>query len=94
MNTLVNGEWRTDVSQSTNDDGEFERQETVFRDWIRDDPDARFRPEAGRYHLYVSYACPWAHRALLVRALKGLENAISVDVVDPYREDDGWQFTP
>jgi len=111
MNRLEDGEWRTDAYESTGDGGEFQRQETTFRDWIRasprdadgssgaaprdsDDPEARFQPEAGRYHLYVSYACPWAHRTLLVRSLKGLENAISVDVVDPYREDDGWQFTP
>ncbi|MFC7027223.1 glutathione S-transferase family protein [Halomicroarcula sp. GCM10025324] len=94
MNMLVDGEWRTDAYESTNDDGEFDRQDTTFRDRIRDDPDARFQPEAGRYHLYVSLACPWAHRTLLVRALKGLEDAISVDVVDPYRADDGWQFTP
>ncbi len=94
MNMLVDGEWQTDAYESTNDDGEFDRQETTFRDRIEDDPDARFQPEAGRYHLYVSYACPWAHRTLLVRRLKGLEDAISVDVVDPYRDEDGWQFTP
>ncbi len=94
MNMLVDGEWRSDTYEATNDDGEFERSETTFRDRIEDDPDARFQPEAGRYHLYVSYACPWAHRTLLVRALKGLEDTISVDVVDPNREDDGWQFTP
>jgi putative glutathione S-transferase len=94
MNMLVDGEWRQDAYESTSDDGEFERSETTFRDFIEDDEDARFQPEAGRYHLYVSYACPWAHRTLLVRSLKGLEDAISVDVVDPYREDDGWQFTP
>ncbi|QSG12230.1 putative glutathione S-transferase [Halapricum desulfuricans] len=94
MNMLVDGEWRTDVYRTTNEDGEFERQETAFRDWVRDDPDARFQPEAGRYHLYVSYACPWAHRTLIARKLLGLEDAISVDVVDPYRGEDGWQFTP
>jgi len=94
MNMLVDGEWRTDAYQSTNDDGEFERSETTFRDEIRDDPDAQFPAEVGRYHLYVCYACPWAHRTLLVRALKGLEDAITVDYVDPYRGDDGWQFTP
>jgi putative glutathione S-transferase len=94
MNMLVDGEWRTDAYQSTNENGEFDRSETSFRDWIQDDPDARFQPEAGRYHLYASLACPWAHRALLVRALKGLKDAISVDIVDPYRGDDGWQFTP
>lgn len=94
MNKLVNGEWRTDAYETTGEDGSFERQETAFRNEIRDDPDARFQPEAGRYHLYVSYACPWAHRTLLVRAMKGLEDAISVSVVDPYRAEAGWQFTP
>jgi putative glutathione S-transferase len=94
MNQLVDGEWRTDTYEATNDDGEFERQETTFRDRIEDDPDARFPAEAGRYHLYVSYACPWAHRTLLVRSLTGLTDAVSVNVVDPSRADDGWQFTP
>jgi putative glutathione S-transferase len=94
VNQLVDGEWRTDVYETTNDDGEFDRQETSFRDWIEADPDAEFPAEAGRYHLYVSYACPWAHRTLVTRALRGLDDAISVDVVDPYRDDDGWQFTP
>ncbi len=94
MNMLVDGEWRTDAYETTNEDGEFERQETGFRDRIEDDPDAKFPAEAGRYHLYVSYACPWAHRTLLVRALKGLGDAITVDVVDPYRGEGGWQFTP
>ncbi|NLV08911.1 glutathione S-transferase family protein [Halomicrobium mukohataei] len=94
MNMLVDGEWRTDAYQTTNEDGEFERGTTSFRDRIEDDPDARFQPEAGRYHLYVCLACPWAHRTLLIRSLKGLEDAISVDYVDPFRGDDGWQFTP
>ncbi|PSP85645.1 glutathione-dependent reductase [Halobacteriales archaeon QS_1_68_17] len=94
MNKLIDGEWHTDVQGSTGEDGEFQREETTFRDWIRDDPDARFQPEAGRYHLYVSYACPWAHRTLLARSLKGLDDAITVDVVDPSRAEDGWQFTP
>jgi putative glutathione S-transferase len=94
MNMLVDGEWRTDAYEATTEDGSFDRQESSFRAWVRDDPDARFQPEAGRYHLYVSLACPWAHRTLLARTLNGLEDAISVDVVDPYRADDGWQFTP
>ncbi len=94
MEMLVDGEWQTDAYESTNEAGEFERQTTVFRDRIRDDPDARFPAEAGRYHLYVSYACPWAHRTLLVRALTGLEDAVTVDIVDPFRDEDGWQFTP
>jgi putative glutathione S-transferase len=94
VNQLVDGDWRTDAYETTNDDGEFDRQETSFRDWVEADPDAAFPAEAGRYHLYVSYACPWAHRTLVTRALRGLDDVISVDVVDPYRDDDGWQFTP
>ena len=103
MNMLVDGEWRTDRYQTTNEDGAFERQTTPFRDWIAGTPipdhvnatpDERFQPEPDRYHLYVSYACPWAHRTLIARAVLGLEDAISVSVVDPFRAEDGWQFTP
>ncbi|QLD86379.1 glutathione S-transferase family protein [Natronomonas halophila] len=88
VNQFIDGEWVTDYDP-TNEAGEFERQPTSFRDHV--DP---AEAEAGRYHLYVSYACPWAHRALVTRKLLGLEDAISVDVVDPYRDDGGWQFTP
>jgi putative glutathione S-transferase len=94
MNRLVDGEWRTDVGGSTSESGEFERQETVFRERVREGPEATYPPEAGRYHLYVSAACPWAHRTVLTRSLKGLEGAVTMDVVDPYRGDDGWQFSP
>jgi len=94
MNALVDGEWRTGLDWSTDEEGRFQRQRTTFRDRVEEDPDARHRPEAGRYHLYVSYACPWAHRTLIARSLKGLADVVTVDVVDPYREDDGWQFTP
>ena len=91
---LVDGEWRTDAYDSTNDDGEFDRQETSFREWVEADPDAKHPAEKGRYHLYISHACPWAHRAAITRALRGLEDAVSVDVVDPYRQSDGWEFAP
>jgi putative glutathione S-transferase len=91
---LVDGEWRTDVYESTNESGEFDRQETSFRDRVEADPDAKHPAEAGRYHLYISHACPWAHRTMVTRALRGLEDVISVDVVDPYRESDGWEFAP
>ena len=103
MNQLVDGEWRTDAYESTDEEGAFQRGETTFRSWVADsdvpdhieaEPDDRFQPEAGRYHLYVSYACPWAHRTLLARSLLGLEDAIDVSVVDPWRGEDGWQFTP
>jgi putative glutathione S-transferase len=88
VNQFIDGEWVTDYDP-TNEAGEFERQPTSFRDRVGPE-DA----EAGRYHLYVSYACPWAHRALVTRKLLGLEDVISVDVVDPFRDDGGWQFTP
>jgi putative glutathione S-transferase len=91
---LVDGEWRTDVYESTNESGEFDRQETSFRDRVEADPDAKHPAEAGRYHLYISHACPWAHRTMVTRALRGLEDVISVGVVDPYRESDGWEFAP
>lgn len=67
-------------------DGHFERQQSTFRDWHDE-------TAPGRHHLYVSYACPWAHRALIVRRLKGLEDVVGVSVVDPYRDHRGWAFT-
>ena len=94
MNQLVDGEWRTDSGESTDDTGAFVRSETSYRSRIQNDADARYPAESGRYHLYVSYACPWASRTVMARRLLGLEDAISVSVVDPYRDEDGWQFTP
>ncbi|SEO43396.1 glutathione S-transferase family protein [Aquisalimonas asiatica] len=88
---LIEGVWYTQGYEPDNK-GRFVRQESAFRDWITDDASARFRPEAGRYHLYVSYACPWAHRVLIMRRLKGLEEAIPVSVVHPLMLDDGWEF--
>jgi putative glutathione S-transferase len=72
--------------------GAFERQEDAFRDWVRADGSTSYRPEAGRYHLYLSLACPWAHRTLIVRHLRRLDAAIGVTVVDPVRDDRGWAF--
>ncbi|KAJ3561691.1 hypothetical protein NPX13_g8848 [Xylaria arbuscula] len=69
--------------------GEFKRQVSSFREWISDAPDARFPPEKGRYHLYVSYACPWAHRTLIARKLKGLEEFVSFSVVHWHMGDKG-----
>jgi len=94
MTFLVDGELRPEGLGQTDDDGSFDRIETTFRDLIRDDPDARFQPEAGRYHLYVSRACPWAHGAVLTRRLLGLADAITMDVVEPFRDERGWQFSP
>jgi putative glutathione S-transferase len=80
--------WQSEVTES----GEFVRHQTSFRSQIKEDGSTDFAPAAGRYHLYVSYACPWAHRTLITRKLKGLEDAISVDVVDPVLPDTGWSF--
>ena len=76
----------------TADDGRFVRQKYSIRDRITADGSSGFPAEAGRYHLYVSLACPWAHRAIIVRRLLGLENAISMSVVDPVRDERGWAF--
>ncbi len=72
--------------------GEFERQEDAFRAWITEAPGAPFSAAAGRYHLYVSLACPWASRTLIVRKLKGLESVVGATVVDPVRDERGWAF--
>ena len=78
--------------EENSDDGEFERQEDAFRHWIRADGSTAYAPTPGRYHLYVSLACPWAHRTLIVRRLKRLEAAIGFTVVDPVRDERGWAF--
>lgn len=81
----------TDVSQK----GEFVRKESVFRESITADGSSGFHAERGRYHLYVSFACPWAHRTLIYRKLKGLEDAVSVNVVDYFMSSKtGWRFSP
>jgi putative glutathione S-transferase len=72
--------------------GAFKRQEDAFRDWVKRDGSTPYKPEAGRYHLYVSFACPWAHRTIILRKLKGLESAIGMTVADPVRDEHGWAF--
>ena len=76
----------------TTTQGAFQRQASRFRDWVTADGSSDFPAAAGRYHLYVSLACPWAHRTLIARARKGLEAAIGVTVVDPIRDERGWAF--
>jgi glutathionyl-hydroquinone reductase len=98
MGRLVHGEWRDEWYDTESTGGEFVRQDSVFRNWVTADgtpgPDGEggFRAERGRYHLYVSLACPWAHRTLIFRALKGLEDAVSVSVVHPHMLENGWEF--
>src|SRR3954471_17051709 len=72
--------------------GEFQRQEDAFRDRVSADGSTPYPPAAGRYHLYVSLACPWASRTLIVRNLKGLQETVGVTVVDPVRDERGWAF--
>jgi putative glutathione S-transferase len=76
----------------TSDSGEFLRQEDVFRDWVSNDRSTPYPAVAGRYHLYVSLACPWASRTIIFRKLKGLEDTIGMTVVDPIRDEKGWAF--
>ncbi len=75
------------------EDGSFQRQQSSFREVVSDDGSTRFPLEAGRYHLYVARACPWAHRTLIGRRLMGLQDAIDVSFVDPLRDDRGWRFS-
>ena len=72
--------------------GEFKRQPDEFREWVRADGSTPYLPARGRYHLYVSLACPWAHRTLIVRRLRKLDEAVGVTVVDPVRDERGWAF--
>lgn len=79
-------------STETDTDGRFVRQDSRFRGRVTADGSSGFPAEAGRYHLYVSLACPWAHRAIIVRELKGLHDAIGMSIVDPIRDETGWAF--
>lgn len=83
---------RAQFGAETDDDGRFVRQVSRFRDTVTADGSSGFRAEPGRYHLYVSLACPWAHRTIIVRRLKRLEDVISMSVVDPVRDERGWAF--
>ncbi|MDX2469322.1 MAG: glutathione S-transferase family protein [SAR324 cluster bacterium] len=93
MGRLIEGEWIAEDKFLTKK-GKFQRENTQIRDQISSAEGAMFPPESGRYHLYVSLACPWAHRTLIMRKLKGLESAISVDVVSPLMMEKGWFFEP
>lgn len=98
MGLLIDGVWHDRGYDTSKSGGAFERSESTFRNWITADGsagpsgDGGFPAASGRYHLYVSYACPWAHRALIFRALKGLEPHVSVSVVHPDMLSDGWSF--
>ncbi|WEZ82919.1 glutathione S-transferase family protein [Rhizobium sp. 32-5/1] len=98
MGKLVNGVWHDVWYDTKETKGHFKRSESQFRNWVTSDGAAGpsgtggFKAEAGRYHLHVSLACPWAHRTLIFRKLKKLEDLITVSIVDPLMLDKGWEF--
>jgi putative glutathione S-transferase len=98
MGLLVDGKWQDKWYDTGKSGGKFQRDEAKFRNWVTADGTAGpsgkggFKAESGRYHLYVSYACPWAHRALIFRAIKGLTDHISISVVHPDMLGEGWTF--
>lgn len=98
MGQLINGKWSTDWYDTKSTGGKFVRSTSAYRNWVtecgRAGPSGAdgFKAESGRYHLYVSHACPWAHRTMIFRSLKGLTSHISVSVVHPDMLDDGWTF--
>lgn len=100
MGMLIEGVWKTGTAGGAGKDGHFHREEASFRDWLTADgqPGPHGEPastaEPGRFRLYVSLACPWAHRTLIVRALKGLESLVPLSVVHWYMGDQGWTFAP
>ncbi|MEM8749490.1 MAG: glutathione S-transferase family protein [Pseudomonadota bacterium] len=98
MGLLVEGEWKDQWYDTKSTGGKFVRSDAGFRNWITPDGSAGpsgeggFPAEAGRYHLYISHACPWANRAAIFRELKGLQDIIDVSVVDHFMGDEGWTF--
>ena len=93
MGRMIEGVWHRSDDDRTESDGRFLRATTSFRNTVTADGSSGFRAEPGRYHLYVSHACPWAHRTMILRALRKLEDVISVSVVDPFTGEDGWHFS-
>lgn len=98
MGLLVDGQWRDHWYDTDEQRGEFLREAAQLRNWITSDGspgpsgEGGFTAEAGRYHLYVSLACPWAHRTLIFRVLKGLQDYIDVSIVSPFMREHGWSF--
>ena len=93
MGLLIDGKWHDQWYDTKSSGGRYERKSSTFRGSIGTERDAEFPAEADRYHLYVSLACPWAHRTLIFRSLLGLEEIISISIVDPFMGVDGWAFS-
>lgn len=100
MGLLVEGVWQDEWYETSKTEGKFKREGSQYRNWItpKDSPTPSgkkgYRPEKDRYHLYVSLACPWAHRTLIFRKLKSLEEIITLSVVSPFMLENGWEFNP
>ena len=100
MGRMIDGRWHTDEDIQARPNGSWERTPSVLRNWVTANGEVGptgeggFPAKSGRYHLYVAWNCPWAHRALLTRALKGLEDHIDISVVSPRRTNEGWVFDP
>ena len=93
MGMLVDGIWGADTEGKQAPDGSFIRPESPYRDFISNPGEGKFPAEAGRYELIIAYACPWAHRTLLYRALHNLEDVIGISVVHPISYPSGWHFS-
>src|SRR5688572_21788314 len=100
MGLLVEGKWQSDAGRWADSKGRMQRPDSILRNWITSDgspgPAGRggFKAEAGRYHLYIARACPWAHRAAIFRELKGLQDLVGLSVTHWLMADDGWTFSP
>jgi len=100
MGVMIEGVWHVEEPKQDDKDGRWQRARSPLRSWITPDGspgpsgDGGYKAEAGRYHLYISKSCPWAHRAWIMRILKGLEDAVAMSITLPRRNDDGWIFDP
>jgi glutathionyl-hydroquinone reductase len=92
LGQLINGQWTTEWTEHSQT-GQFQRMPTQFHHWITTDGSSGFQAEVGRYHLYISLGCPWAHRAALLWKLKGLEGIVGLSIVDPVISEQGWRFS-
>ena len=90
MGILLDGRWTNEPQDASS--GRFVRPESRFRAHVTADGASGFKAEAGRYHLYVSYGCPWAHRVIIFRALKGLEDMVTMSIALPDDRHDGWRY--
>jgi len=92
LGQLINGKWQTEWTER-NETGQFQRMPTKFHNWVTADGSSGFKAEPGRYHLYVSFGCPWAHRTVLLWKLKRLEKIVGLSIVDPVISEQGWKFS-